>query len=148
MRNKRKESSWAYTEHFKSKSIWTSAQKDPGSFLMFLILVFLCWLAKDLTSQPGCARLTWVVTALFTWHALREGTGVWCHCLRIPLTVFTQNIRTPSDLTILVLNFEQVQLLLVSVSKHCWMSGKQCGPWSDAAFWSGLTLFAQASPNT
>ena len=31
---------------------------------------------------------------------------------------------------------------------NCWMSGKQCRPWSDAAFcgvWSGCTLFAQTS---
>ena len=31
--------------------------------------------------------------------------------------------------------------------KNCWMSSKQCRPWSDAAFcsiWSGSTLFLQA----
>ena len=30
------------------------------------------------------------------------------------------------------------------VSKNCWMSGKQCRPWSDTSFcsiWSGSTLF-------
>ena len=35
----------------------------------------------------------------------------------------------------------------VAVSKNWWMSGKQCRPWSDAAFcavWSGSTLFALA----
>ena len=33
--------------------------------------------------------------------------------------------------------------LHVDVSKHCWMSGKQCRPWSDAAhnsMWSGATV--------
>ena len=59
-----------------------------------------------------------------------------CHCIRLkirdsPLTVFTLStistldIQTPQLLTILVLKFEQVNLLPV-VSKNSWMSGKQC----------------------
>ena len=37
--------------------------------------------------------------------------------------------------------------LCIDMYKNCWMSGKQCRPWSDAMFcgiWSGSTLFAQA----
>ena len=36
--------------------------------------------------------------------------------------------------------------ILIMCLKTCWMSGKQCRPWSDTAFcgvWPGLTLFAQ-----
>ena len=36
--------------------------------------------------------------------------------------------------------------LPIDLSKTWWMSGKQCRPWSDAAFsgiWSGAALFAQ-----
>ena len=36
---------------------------------------------------------------------------------------------------------------LLMCPKYCRMNGKQCSPWSDAAFcsiWSGSTLFAQA----
>ena len=47
----------------------------------------------------------------------------------------------------IVLQSEQYNLLPDVVSKNCWMSGKQCGLWWDAAFCgvsSRSTLFAQA----
>ena len=39
--------------------------------------------------------------------------------------VFTLSIGTPQLLTILILNFEQVQFTSDVVSKNCWMSVKQ-----------------------
>ena len=62
-------------------------------------------------------------------------------------TVLTLSIRTSQRLPYFFLNFNKYNLLPNIVSKNCWMSGKQCRPWRDAAFCgvlSGSTLFAQA----
>ena len=55
---------------------------------------------------------------------------------------------TPYLLTILVLKLEIMSLFYCPLMylKYCFMYGKQCWPWSDAAscgVWSGSTLFAK-----
>ena len=65
----------------------------------------------------------------------------------IKITIFTLSIWTPQLLTVVSLEFEQGQVTTHVVSKNCWISGKLCRPWWDAAFCgisSGSTLFAQA----
>ena len=45
------------------------------------------------------------------------------------------------------MSLQQVHFTTHECVWNCWMSGKQCRPWSDAAFcgiWSGSTLFAKA----
>ena len=62
-----------------------------------------------------------------------------------------ENVLTRSELPYLSSlffgQFEKLHILPIGVSKYCWVRGKQCWTWSDAAFcgiWSGSTLFVQA----
>ena len=62
-------------------------------------------------------------------------------------TIYTQNIKEVFYLTKVYHKISQVHSTTCWFFwKNCWMGGKQCRPWSDAAFcgiWSGTTLFAQ-----
>ena len=61
-------------------------------------------------------------------------------------TICILNISTPYFHTILAILLKKIILISVDLSKSCWMSDKECRPWSDAAsrgVWSGSTLFAQ-----
>ena len=49
---------------------------------------------------------------------------------------------------VLVTGLQFVHFTTFDAFKSCWISGKQCRPWSDATFcsvWSGSTPFSQAS---
>ena len=109
---------------------------------------------------PSLASLLFIITLnIQEWGG--RGGGVGERLLRPPLTqnfismgnsgyiweiwitVFTLNIHTPYALP--YTSIQQVHFTTRKCVQDCWMNGKQCKPWSDAAFctiWSGSALFA------
>ena len=132
-----------FTWHVRSYLLWKIQKKKIISRVSSAAVVI------------GVLRANFVTISVCV-HGSENNYAVWSvrFHLRFPCLVdvgnnmvFTLYSRTPwlSYGTIPKIWTSQYCCLL-NLSKTCWMSSKQCGPWSPSAFcsiWSGSTLFAQ-----
>ena len=110
---------------------------------MKLSIKIFCWMANNIDpDQTGPSEAVWSGSAVFA-YAIMSATVVYKILGHLPY------FRCWDTLTLYLTSQKYLSkfiLLPINVSKNCWMSCKQCRPWSDATFcdiWSGSTLFAR-----